>query len=136
MSDLEGEQREEFKQRLAAVLADLQGEGTKSAPAMLTLGNLAGGIATQLKAANWPAAKSAMSFPFVRAVLGEFGTQMEAHQQAGRTNQAYAIQALSMSILARSHADDPVVAEGEQLIDAVIDRAIVIYRQQARSKPN
>ena len=136
MSELEAEQREEFKRRLAGVLADLQSDGIKNAPAMLTLGNLAGGIAAQLKVTNWAEAKSAMSFPFVRAVLGEFGTQMEAHQQAGRTNQAYAIQALSMSMLARSHADDPVIAEGERLMDTLINRAIALYRQQPSTKPN
>jgi hypothetical protein len=103
---------------------------------MLTLGHLAQGIADQLRVATWPDAKSAMNMTFVRAVLGEFGTQMDTHRRAGRINQAYAIQALSMSILARSHADDPVVAQGEQLIDTLIERAIAFYRQQRPAKSN
>jgi hypothetical protein len=136
VSETEAGQREEFKQRLAAVMADLNGDGIRSAPAMLTLGHLAHGIAEELRVASWPKAKATMNMRFVRALLSDFGTHMEAHQRAGRINQAYAIQALSMSILARSHADDPVVAQGEQLIDTLIERAIALYRQQPPAKSN
>ncbi|HTM78581.1 MAG TPA: hypothetical protein VL133_13250, partial [Devosia sp.] len=52
---------QDFKQRFAAVLQDLQQDGSNNTAAMLLLGSLAADLSRDLHAANWTQAKAALT---------------------------------------------------------------------------
>ncbi|QDZ10988.1 hypothetical protein [Devosia ginsengisoli] len=68
-------------------------------------------------------------------LLRNFETHGNAHHKAGQTRQAYVIQVMVVSLIARTQNADPQIAAGEPLLDQVINASITGYRQQA-TKPN
>lgn len=123
-----------FKRRFATVLQDLQRDGTKDPAAMLLLGSLAADLARDLNTTTWSQAKQALSPGTYDTLLRTLESAGNAHHAAGQEKHAYAIQALAVSLVARTQHADPDIVEGEKLLDAVINRAIVLYRNQP--KPN
>ena len=119
---------EDFKIRLATVLADLQESGTDDGEAMFLLGSLAAGLADDLGSSNWITAKGAMTQQTRDDVLQAFQDQGNRHHQEGRAKHAYAIQALSMSLIAGALRDDADIAEGEPLLDQIIAAAEANFR--------
>ena len=93
-------QEEDFRIRLVALLKDLQQGGADDGEAMFLLGSLAAGLADDLKSPNWVAAKAAMTPGTRDDVLRTFQDQGNRHHREGRAKQAYAIQALAMSLIA------------------------------------
>ncbi|MDB5473736.1 MAG: hypothetical protein JWP99_1039 [Devosia sp.] len=126
---------QDFKQRFAVLLRDLQQDGTKDAEIMWMLGMLAAELSMELKSTSWSAAKSVITVPVYDQLLKKFQQRGEECLRAGRRNEAYAIQVLSYSLIARTQTGDPDMVQGEKLIDVVIDRAMAVYRQvkQART---
>lgn len=127
---------EDFKQRFAVLLRDLQQDGTKDRQVMWVLGTFAATLVQDLKATSWSGAKSAMNVATYDQLLKQFGESGEKHHREGRVNEAYAIQVLSYSLIARTQTADPQMAEGETLIDAVIDRACAAYLQTKQARTN
>jgi hypothetical protein len=123
---------EEFKQRFAAVLKDMQQDGIKDMPAMILLGSLASDLSNDLKAADWTRAKQVMTPKIYNQLLTRLSEEGNAHLAAGTGKHAYAIQALSFSLIAGTQRKDPVMRTGEELLDVVINRAIAVYRAQPR----
>ena len=121
--------QQDFKQRFATLLRDLQQDGTKDPEIIWVLGTLAAELANDLKATSWSAAKSVMTVPIYDQLLKKFQERGDAHYREGRQNEAYAIQVLAYSLIARTQTRDPQMAEGEVLIDEVIDRACAVYRK-------
>ena len=126
----------EFKQRFASVLQDLQEAGTRDGETMALIGSLASELAASLKQQSWSGAKSVMTTETYNDLLKTFETKGNGHHQAGRIKQAYALQALAVSLIAATQRADQTMAQGEMLLDAIIDRSVAIYRQQTRSNPN
>jgi len=122
----------ELKARLAAVLADLNQSGRKDTEAMWLLGGFASELATRLKAPSWSAAKARITRSTYNTLLDRFRIEGNAHYREGRAKQAYAIQALAMSLIAPTQDDAEIVAGGKQL-DTIIDRALLFYRQTKAS---
>jgi hypothetical protein len=120
---------EDFKRRFATLLQDLQQIGTKDPETMWVLGTLAAELAKDLQSSTWSDAKAKMNVAIYDQLLKKFQERGEDHYRAGRQNEAYAIQVLSYSLIARTQTRDPQMAEGETLIDAVIDRAATMYSQ-------
>lgn len=118
----------DFKTRLAAVLNDIQGQGTKDAEAMWLMGGLASDLSANLKASSWRAAKSRMNRATYDMLLTKFREEGNAHHREGRIKHAYAIQALAMSLIAPT-MKDAKVREGGQLLDTLIDGAVTLYRR-------
>jgi hypothetical protein len=127
---------QDFKQRFATLLADLQKDGTKDSEIMWVLGTLAAELAGDLKSTSWSGAKGKMNVAIYDQLLKKFQQRGDEHYRAGRHNEAYAIQVLSYSLIARTQTGDPQMQEGEALIDAVIDRAAALYSnvKQARQQ--
>lgn len=126
---------QDFKTRFFAVLEDLHSGGIDDGEAMWLLGSLAAGLVDDLKATDWPSAKRLMDDQTYDALLRTFEAEGNAHHRAGRAKQAYAIQALAMSLIAHNQTTDPQIAAGEPLLDHLITASIATYRRQA-TRPN
>ncbi|WP_375452815.1 hypothetical protein [uncultured Devosia sp.] len=124
---------QEFKRRFAAVLLDLQQHGIKDPVAMMLLGSLASDLSRDFKAANWTQAKQAMSSASYNTLLARLQTEGNAHVAAGRDKHSYAIQALAMSLVARTQQADPDMVTGAHLLDTVINSAVTAYRKQPKA---
>ncbi|WEK05331.1 MAG: hypothetical protein P0Y65_03465 [Candidatus Devosia phytovorans] len=120
---------EDFKIRLAAVLKDLHDDGAADGEAMFLLGSLAAGLADDLKARNWVTAKNAMTPETRNNALRTFTDQGNLHHREGRAKQAYAIQALTMSLIASTLRADKDIAAGEPLLDTIINAAEARFRK-------
>ena len=92
----------QFKQRFISVLADLKQNGVSDPEAMELVGSLAAELSDALKQKSWVAVKQSMT---------------------------YAIQLLSVSLVAFTQRNDADIAAGEKLVDQLIDRAATHYRQ-------
>lgn len=114
---------EDFKQRLAAVLQDVQQNGVKDQEAMLLLGGLAADLTRNLKAKTWSEAKQNIGAEAYDALLKTFEKEGNEHYKAGNTRHAYAIQILAVSLVARTQRRDPDMQAGEALLDAIINAA-------------
>lgn len=127
---------QDFKQRFATLLLDLQKDGTKNSEIMWVLGTLAAELASDLQSTSWSGAKGKMNVAIYDQLLKKFQQRGDEHYRAGRHNEAYAIQVLSYSLIARTQSSDPQMREGEALIDAVIDRAAALHSnvKQARQQ--
>lgn len=119
---------EEFKQRLAAVLLDLRSAGKDDAEAMWLIGSLAAVLVDKVRAPSWREFKERLTSTAYDGLLRDFQLQGNAFHREGKGRHAYAIQALGMSLIARTQ-QDPQVKEGGALLDEVIERAIAAYRQ-------
>lgn len=126
---------QDFKNRFFAVLKDLQENGVDDGEAMWLLGRLAAGLVDDLKVPDWSTAKRDMTRETYDTLLRTFETHGNAHHKAGRTKQAYVIQTMAVSLIARTQNADPQVAAGEPLLDQLINASIVGYRQQS-AQPN
>src|SRR5690606_18014844 len=127
---------EELKQRLAAVLRDLQREGGKDPEAVWLIGSLAAELADKARAKSWPALKESMTQDMYDGLLRDFQTTGNALYQAGDSRRAYAIQALGISLVCRTQRHDPVLRDGEALLDSMIEGAVRIFRRTQDKKPN
>lgn len=123
---------QDFKIRLAALLKDLQDAGSQDGEAMFLLGSLASDLADDLESPSWTIAKQSMT-PYMRdTLLRTFEEQGNRHNREDRLKQAYAIQILVSSLIAGMLRADPVLAQGELLLDQIIDHTERTYRQQKR----
>jgi hypothetical protein len=120
----------EFKQRFAAVLDDIRTSGAEDGEALALIGNLAADLAATLKQQNWVTAKANMTTQVYNDMLKVFEQRGNEYHKAGKTKHAYAIQALAMSLVAATLRSDPQMAEGEKMLDAIIDRSVAIYQTQ------
>ena len=123
---------QDFKHRFTTVLRDLQQDGASDPAAMLLLGSLAADLSRDLHAANWTQAKQAMTATTYDALLRKMEQEGNAHHAAGRNKHAYAIQALAVSLIARTQRADPEMVTGDQLLDKLINTAIALYQAQPR----
>jgi hypothetical protein len=120
----------EFKQRFAAVLGNIHKTSAEDGEAMALIGSLAAELAGDLQQQNWSTAKSVMAPRTYNDLLKIFEKRGNEAHQAGRTKHAYAIQALAMSLIAGTMRSDPQMAEGEKMLDALIDHSVAIYQTQ------
>ena len=118
----------EFKQRFAAVLADVQKTGAEDGEALALIGHLAHDLATSLQQPNWSKAKSVITTQTYNDLLKVFEQRGNEYHQAGKSKHAYAIQALAMSLIAGTMRADQQMAQGEKFLDAVIDRSVAVYQ--------
>ncbi len=124
---------DDLKQRLAAVLRDVQHDGNKDPEAIWMIGSLAAALIDKAKAKSWPALKDSLSAENYDKLLNDFQSQGNALFQAGDTKRAYAVQAMGISLVCRTQRADPVMREGEVLLDALITGAVDIYRKTQRT---
>jgi hypothetical protein len=119
----------DFKQRFVAVLQDLNEAGTRDPEAVGLIGTLAADIARPLKATSWSATKDALSPEGYDELLTSFRERGNALHKEGKIKQSYAVQALALSLVAKTQRADRDLATGEKLLDALIDAAMARARR-------
>jgi hypothetical protein len=124
---------DELKQRLAGVLRDLQAEGGKDPEAAWLIGSLAVTLMDKTKAKSWSEFKAGLGQADYDTLIKDFQTQGNALWQAGKPKHSYAIQAIALSVVAITEHNDPLVRDGETLLDSVIEGAIRLYRKTQRA---
>ena len=102
---------------------------------MWLLGSLASDLSDDLGGTRWSDAKARINPPTFEALLRAFRDQGNQHHREGRNQHAYAVQALTVSLMASALREDPQLVEGERLIDAVIDAAVTAYRRDRTAPP-
>lgn len=127
---------QDFKNRLLAVLEDLQQGGSRDAEAMWLLGSLASDLADDLGSPDWSSAKARLDRQVYDTLLLTLQDQGNEHHREGRVRHAYAIQVLALSLISVTQNSDPHVASGEALLDEIIDRAAALYRDERASRAN
>ena len=126
---------QQFKIRFATVLDDLQQNGTKDAETIWLIGSLAAELATKLGQTSWSAAKSVMTREMYDELLSAFDNQGNAKHAAGEIKHAYAIQALAVSLVSGTQRADAAMAEGEKLLDAMIDHCVTTFLNATKPEP-
>ncbi len=71
-----------------------------------------------------------MSHQTYNDLLKIFENRGNEYHQAGKQKHAYAIQALAMSLISATMRSDPQMAEGEKMLDAIIDRSVAVHQTQ------
>jgi hypothetical protein len=122
---------QDFKRLFATVLQDLQ-TGRKDKRTMLLLGSLASDLSNDLSRKNWTEAKQVMTAATYDQLLKRFQEEGNTHHAAGHAEAAYVIQALMVSLVAGTQRNDPEMKTGEQLLDALIDSSVALYRAQPK----
>lgn len=125
---------QDFKQRFIAVLADLQQEGSQDGETMALIGTLGAEIASKLEQPSWTGSKAALDPAGYDELLAAFQNQGNALHQAGETKKAYAMQALTVSLVAATQRQDPQILAGERLLDGLIDRSVSLVFQAGRNR--
>lgn len=125
----------QLKQHIAEVLRDLQQDGVRDGEAMSLIGSLAADLAAKLNQSTWTGAKTALSSALYDELLESFMRRGNEMQRQGKTRHAYAIQALAVSLVARTQTD-PEVVEGAALLDGLIDRALAITLMARKASLN
>ncbi|MGV3575774.1 MAG: hypothetical protein ACO1O4_11655 [Devosia sp.] len=118
----------EFKQRFAAVLADIQKTGAEDGEALGLIGHLANDLAKSLQQPNWSTAKKIITPQTYNDLLKIFEQRGNEYHREGKTKHAYAIQALALSLISATMRSDQQMAQGEIFLDAVIDRSVSVYQ--------
>ena len=126
---------EEFKQRFAAVLQDLQENGSKDQEAMWLLGSLACEIAEKSGKPGWAEFKRSMSQETYAQLLRDFEKEGNRQFQDGDRKKAYAIQVLAISLISFTQ-DDAEIQAGGALLDQLIDTTVLVYRNNREATAN
>ena len=126
------EKQSELRQRFAAVLADMNGEGRNDGEAMFMLGKIAAKTADLANQPSWTALKPLLTKQDFARLFNMIATEGDQFVAQGKTRQAYVLQALAMSLVA-AQENDPVLTEGATLLDAMIDQAIGNYRHHTQA---
>ena len=126
---------EEFKQRFAAVLLDLQENGSKDKEAMWLLGSLACEIAEKSGKQSWSEFRRSMAQQTYAQLLGDFEKEGNRQYKDGDRKKAYAIQVLAISLISFTQ-DDKEIQAGGMLLDQLIDTTVLVYRNNRESTAN
>ncbi|KKB10040.1 hypothetical protein [Devosia chinhatensis] len=130
------QRKEQFKLQLASTLADLKSDGVRNVEAMALIGSLATELADRLGQNTWSQAKTILSAQQFDELLTSFRLRGNQMQQSGKSGHVYALQALSVSLVAKGLSDDADIAAGEQLLDALIDRTVSVTRKGIAATKN
>jgi hypothetical protein len=117
------DKREDLKQRYAALLDDLKDAHKTDPLALAIMGAMAQTVATKGGAKNWRKFKQKMSQDQYSALMSELQAKGNKFWKDGKKREAYACQALGMSLAASTQRTDPVLRQGEELLDDFINRA-------------
>ncbi|MBO9587465.1 hypothetical protein [Devosia sp.] len=126
----------EFKQRFIAMLTDLQDTAAEDGEAIALIGHLASDLSSNLQQENWSSAKKVVTPQVYNDLLTVFQQRGNEYHQAGKAKHAYAIQALAMSLVSGTMRADQQMAQGEKILDSLIDHSVGVYRSLNPVKPN
>jgi hypothetical protein len=123
---------QDFKNRLVTVISDLKDAGIKDPHAMWILGSMVAELIDRVQARSWSEYKNSMTQPIYTGLLKMFQEQGNALFSQGQVKPAYAMQALSLSVVAKTQVD-PQVKDGEKILDQAIETALMFYRKTQKN---
>jgi hypothetical protein len=123
--------QDDFKQRLIAVVADLDKAGKDDGEAMFLIGRLADTICRKGGQRDWRTLKTNLTRADYDLLLGEFQREGNRALKDGQGKLAYAFQALAVSLVAKTQPDKDVQA-GAGLLDTALDAALANYRRHVK----
>ena len=124
---------QDFKERLVAVMRDLQDNGSKDAEVIWLIGSIATRLIDLDKLKRWTEFKQRLTAAAYDQLLKDFEQQGNDYHKEGKLKGAYAIQLLAVSVVCRTQRD-PDVREGEKLLDQLIERTVVAYRKASAAE--
>lgn len=117
-----------FKAQLLDLLKDIR-ENTGSDPRTAVLiGSAAAKLLDDTETTDWSTFKNRLSKEAYDELLKSCDDDISRLKAKGEDTIAYAVQAIAMSVIA-SRMTDPSTATGNELLDAVINRNIEIFRE-------
>jgi len=140
---------DDFKERFIAVMKNLHTDGQKDAEAMWLTGSLAARLVDKTRQGSWTQFKATRTKRGYDQLLADFSVEGNAYHTQGKADfsvegnayhtqgkvkQAYAVQLLAMSMIARYQKDEDVQF-GLKLLDELIDRSIVAYKKNKNAAP-
>lgn len=125
---------EDFKDRFVAVMQDLRSNGGKDPEIMFLIGSLAARLLDRAQQPTWAAYKANMAPSVYTKLLSDFQKQGNDFHREGKTQHAYAIQVLAISLIARTQSD-PDVRSGDGLLDDMLGFLIAAYRKAEAMTP-
>lgn len=120
--------------KLAAVLADLQESGASDGEAMFMLGAGADHLCDSLDVQSWAAFRQRLDAHAMTGLLAQIDSEGQVALAEGKSKHAYALQALGLSLTATGFPRDGAIRDAAALLDEVIGKALVLYRQNAPGK--
>ena len=124
---------QDLKNRMTTVLKDINDVGSKDPQAMWVLGSIGAQILTPTGKPSWRALRAAINDDDYKLLVNTFRDKGNEFAGKGDTKAAYAVQALSLSVVARSQTDKAII-DGASLLDDIIDRAIIFFRHNPPTK--
>lgn len=121
--------------KITAVLRDLQEQGTNDGEAMFMLGAGADHLCKTGAAADWSALKGRLGTTETVGLLAQIDSEGRAAVANGQHKQAYALQALGLSVAALG-AGNRDIRTAASLLDDLIATALRNYRQYASENTN
>ncbi len=125
---------DDFRERFIAVMKNLHTDGRKDPEAMWLTGSLAARLVDKSRQGSWTQFKATRTKRGYDQLLADFSVEGNAYHSQGKVKQAYAVQLLAMSMIARYQKDEDV-QYGLKLLDEMIDRAIVNYKKNKSAAP-
>ena len=125
---------DDFKERFIAVMKNLHTDGRNDAEAMWLTGSLAARLVDKSRQGSWTQFKASRTKRGYDQLLADFSVEGNAYHTQGKVKQAYAVQLLAMSMIARYQKDEDVQF-GLKLLDELIDRSIVNYKKNKNAAP-
>jgi hypothetical protein len=126
-------QTQDLQQRITTVLKDINEAGRYDAEAMWVMGSIASQILSSAKITTWAGLRRTINDADFGKLIETFQTKGNEFVAEGNKNAAYAVQALSLSVVTRNQTDS-VIVEGGYLLDTIIDRAVLFFRQNPPTK--
>ena len=117
------DKREDLKQRYASLLAELKDAHETDPLAVAMIGAMAHSVAVKGGAKNWRKFKERITQEQYSGLMLELQHQGNKFYKDGKRREAYACQALGLSLAASTQRADPALRQGEELLDAFISRA-------------
>lgn len=131
MAEDEPDKREIFKQRFAAVMIDMGQNVHKDPETLYLIGSLAAHLIDRAKVPDWAALKKALSQEAYTGLLNTFQEQGNEHHKNNNKKAAYAIEILAISVISMTQRDDDHIAEGERLLDKMIEDTVGFFRRRS-----
>ncbi|HEV7718643.1 MAG TPA: hypothetical protein VGO70_06680 [Arsenicitalea sp.] len=125
---------DDFKQRLIAVLSDLQANGRNDAELLWILGGLGSRLVQEAKRATWLDVKMSLTTEAYQSLLSTFQAQANALAAEKKAKAAYAVEILAISLIARTQKT-PEITAGDALLDEFIEAAIGGYNANQTLAP-
>ncbi len=124
---------DDFKTRFVAILQDVHDAGAKDPQAMWLVGSIAANLLDRTNVATWNKYVASRTPMARRILLDDLEGKGKGFTAQGRLRHQYAIQIIAASLIAHT-VKDQSIKTGSELLDEVIDRAVVYYRKNAKTR--